>query len=337
MESIPHHGRGAVMEFQRPLMIILALLGPLYWWMRQLWFRSDEKRLRRFVRPVLWERMGIIPPSQHKISTVLFSVAIVLLALSAAGPVWGISPAYIPRGGENVVIALDVSRSMWCDDEAPSRLGRAAIEIRRLIRSMPDTRFSLVLFSGHARLAVPITMDNDFILDRIPSGPGDEIALPQGTALSNLVDVMATALPDMDLEGQVGIIFSDGGFHDYTLDDAVNEAKDRRMALITVGTGGDTPVTVPGENGPLVWQGDTVKTVLEEEWLQNLAGETGGFYTRISEAGDLSGPVRDLLGRSSAQVDAEIAGAAGARRYQYFLGAALLLILAAAALERRES
>ncbi|MCK5131454.1 MAG: VWA domain-containing protein [Candidatus Sabulitectum sp.] len=325
------------MEFQRPWMIIFALAGPLYWWLRLRWLRDDEKRLRRFVRPVLWERMGIIPPAQHRASRLLISVAIMLLSLSAAGPVWGVSAACIPSGGENVVIALDVSRSMWSDDEAPTRLGRSAIEIKRLIRSMPGTRFSLVLFSGHARLAVPITLDNDFILDRIPSGPADEVSLPQGTALSNLVDVMAAALPDMDMEGQVGIIFSDGGFHDYTLNDAINEALSRRMALVTVGTGGDSPVTVPGDNGPLVWQGDTVKTVLEEEWLQKLAVETGGFYTRVSEAGDLSRPVNELLHRSFAQADAEIAGAAGARRYQYFLGAALLLMVIAAGIERRES
>ncbi len=194
-----------------------------------------------------------------------------------------------------------------------------------------------MLFSGHSRLAVPITLDNDFILARIPSGPSNGVSLPQGTSLSNLVDVMATALPEMDMEGRVGIIFSDGGFHDYTLNEAIDEAVERRMALITVGSGGDTPVTVPGDNGPLIWQGDTVKTVLEEDGLQDLAEGTGGFYTRISEAGDLSQPVKEMLHRSSAQADADIAGAAGARRFQYFLGAALLLMLIAVAIERRES
>ena len=325
------------MEFQKPWLILLALIAPLYWWLRLRWLREDEKRLRRFVRPVLWERVGIEPPSQHTFTRVLISIALACFAVAAAGPVWGKSEAYIPRGGENVVIALDVSRSMWCDDEAPTRLGRAALEIRRLIESMPDTRFSLVVFSGRARLAVPITLDTEFILDKIPSNPSDDTSLPQGTTLSNLVDVMVTALPDMDLEGQVGIIFSDGGFHDYTLNEAVNEALDRRISLVTVGVGGDTPVTVPGDNGPLVWQGDTIKTVLEDEVLRTLAEETGGFYTRISEAGDLSEPLRELLSRSSADVDADIAGASGARRFQYFLAAGILLLLAAVWLEGRES
>ncbi len=125
------------MEFQRPWMIIFALMGPLYWWLRLHWLRDDEKRLRRFVRPVLWERVNITPPAQHKLSRLLISSAIVLFAFAVAGPVWGTSEAYIPSSGENIVIALDVSRSMWSDDEAPTRLGRSAIEIRRLINSMP--------------------------------------------------------------------------------------------------------------------------------------------------------------------------------------------------------
>ncbi len=155
--------------------------------------------------------------------------------------------------------------------------------------------------------------------------------------MSNLVDVMVTALPDMELEGQVGVIFSDGGFHDHTLSRAVQDAQDRNIALVTVGTGGDSPVMVPGDNGPLVWQGDTVRTALEEEWLETLATETGGFYTRVSKAGDLSLPIRELLRRSSSEADADIAGATGARRYQLFLGAGIALALVALLLERRGS
>ena len=325
------------MEFQRPWMILLALAGPLYWWFRLHWLREEEKRLRRFVRPILWERVGISPPPQHTVSRLLYSVSIVLLALAAAGPTWGSSPAYIPSGGANIVIGLDVSRSMWSDDESPTRLGRATIEIKRLIEAMPNTRFSLVLFTDHARLAVPITLDNQYILDRIPTGPSDDTGLTEGTAVSNLVDVMATALPDMDLESQVGIIFSDGGFHDYSVNDAINEANEKRMALITIGVGGDTPVMVPGDNGPIVWEGDTVQTILEEAPLKELAEATGGFYARIAEIGDLSNPVNTLLERSSAETDTEIAGASGARRFQYFIGLALLLICTGFLFERREA
>ncbi len=323
------------MEFQRPWMILLTLAGPLYWWFRLHWLREEEKKLRRFVRPILWERVGILPPAQHNVSRLLYSISIVLLTLAAAGPTWGSSSAYIPSGGANIVIGLDVSKSMWSDDESPTRLGRATIEIKRLIEAMPGTRFSLVLFTDHARLAVPITLDNQYILDRIPTGPSDDTGLTEGTAVSNLVDVMATALPDMDMESQVGIIFSDGGFHDYSISNAISEANDKRMALVTIGVGGDTPVMVPGDNGPIVWDGDTIKTILEEAPLIELAEATGGFYARVAEIGDLSNPVNTLLERSSSEANTEIAGASGARRFQYFIGLALLLICIGFIFERR--
>jgi len=323
------------MEFQRPWMILLTLAGPLYWWFRLHWLREEEKKLRRFVRPILWERVGILPPAQHNVSRLLYSISIVLLTLAAAGPTWGSSSAYIPSGGANIVIGLDVSKSMWSDDESPTRLGRATIEIKRLIEAMPGTRFSLVLFTDYARLAVPITLDNQYILDRIPTGPSDDTGLTEGTAVSNLVDVMATALPDMDMESQVGIIFSDGGFHDYSISNAISEANDKRMALVTIGVGGDTPVMVPGDNGPIVWNGDTIKTILEEAPLIELAEATGGFYARVAEIGDLSNPVNTLLERSSSEANTEIAGASGARRFQYFIGLALLLICIGFIFERR--
>ncbi len=323
------------MEFQRPWMILLTLAGPLYWWFRLHWLREEEKKLRRFVRPILWERVGILPPAQHNVSRLLYSISIVLLTLAAAGPTWGSSSAYIPSGGANIVIGLDVSKSMWSDDESPTRLGRATIEIKRLIEAMPGTRFSLVLFTDHARLAVPITLDNQYILDRIPTGPSDDTGLTEGTAVSNLVDVMATALPDMDMESQVGIIFSDGGFHDYSISNAISEANDKRMALVTIGVGGDTPVMVPGDNGPIIWDGDTIKTILEEAPLIELAEATGGFYARVAEIGDLSNPVNTLLERSSSEANTEIAGASGARRFQYFIGLALLLICIGFIFERR--
>lgn len=326
-----------MIDFQRPVMLVFALLAPLYWWLRLRWHKDDEKRLRRFVRPVLWERVGIHPPSGHKASRLLLSLATVLFAAALAGPVWGTADAFIPSVGANVVVALDVSRSMLCDDESPNRLGRAAAEIQKLVESMPGTRFSLVLFSGHSRLAVPITLDAEYIVSRIPKSSRDDLALPEGTNLSNLVDVMVTALPNMELEGRVGIIFSDGGFHDHSVPRAVSNARSGGLALVTVGMGGDTPVTVPGNTGPLVWQGDTVRTVLEEGSLMELARGTGGFYTRIAEAGDLSTPVEEMLRRSTDTVEEQLAGSTGARRYQYFLGAGLILAMLALFLERRES
>ncbi len=324
------------MTFERPMLLLLLAVVPLWHRLRGVWLADEENRLKRFVRPVLWERVGIEPPPRRLLTRWLWTAALLLLLFSLAGPVWGRDEAFIPAGGRNVAIALDVSRSMSCDDEIPTRLGRASAEVRRLVRAMPDTRFCLILFSGQTRLAVPITLDSDFLFSRLPNSGDDPVFLSPGTSLGSLVSVMADALPGENLEARVGIIFSDGGFHDLNIQGSIEEARDREIALVAVGLGGDTPAAVPdGRGGVTVFQGDTVRTVLEEAPLRRLAEGTGGFYTRISEAGNLAEPVRTLLAVTSREAGLQSAGAGPGRRYQYFLGGALLLIAAALVLERR--
>ena len=324
------------MTFERPILLLLLVIAPVWHWLRASWLADEEERLKRFVRPVLWERVGIEPPPRRLLTRWLWTIGLLLAAFALAGPTWGRDEAFIPVGGRNIAVALDVSRSMACDDEVPTRLGRAAAEIRRLVAGMPDTRFSLILFSGQSRLAVPITLDTDFLLSRLPMSSDEPVFLPAGTSMGNLVEVMADALPGEDLESRVGIILSDGGFHDLNIESAIETAQGRGMALVTVGVGGDTPVTVPdGRGGVIVYQGDTVRTTLEEENLERLAEATGGFYTRISEAGDLSEPITRLLENSSREARLQSANIGPGRRYQLFLGGALLLICAALVLERR--
>jgi Ca-activated chloride channel family protein len=324
------------MTFERPVLLLLLVVAPVVHWLRGAWLADEEKRLKRFVRPVLWEKVGIEPPPGRLLTRWLWTLGLLMAFFALAGPTWGRDGAFIPVGGRNVAIALDVSRSMACEDEAPSRLARAAAEIRRLVRAMPGTRFSLVLYSGQSRLAVPITVDSDYFFSRLPMGIDDPTHLPPGTSMGNLVEVMAQALPGADLESRVGIIFSDGGFHDMSVHRSIEQARNRGMALVTIGVGGDTPVTIPDHRGGvLVFQGDTVRTVLEEDALIQLAEGTGGFYSRISEVGDLTVPLNSLLDMSSMEARLQAANVGPGRRYQIFLGASLLFICAALILERR--
>lgn len=335
MEGLEDHGERG-MTFERPYLLLLLLLVPVFHWLRVTWISGEEKRLKRLVRPVLWGRVGIEPPPRRTLTRWLWSAGLLMAFFSLSGPTWGRGEAFIPAGGRNVAIALDVSRSMASDDEVPSRLGRASAEIQRLVRAMPGTRFSLILFSGQARLAVPITLDSDYLFSRLPMGWEEPTYLAPGTNLGDLVAVMGDALPGPGLESRVGVIFSDGGFHDYGVERSVEEARRRNMALVTVGLGGDSPVTIPDHRGGvLLFQGDTVRTVLEEESLIRLAQGTGGFYTRVSEAGDLTGALNRLLESTSMEARLQAANTGPGRRYQLFLGAALLLICSALILEGR--
>jgi Ca-activated chloride channel homolog len=325
------------MGFERPLLLALLLLAPLHWWLRTRWLELEMKRLRTFVRPVLWDRVCIEPPPSRLLSRSLWTAGLASLALAMAGPTWGTTGALSSTGGKNLVIALDVSQSMGSLDEMPSRLGRAAVEIARLAGELDDVRMALVIFSGTPRLAVPITMDSGFLISRIPTDPWSASDIAPGTRLEDVVQTMLSALPQMDLEARLGIIFSDGGFHDYSVAGAVDAASSGGMRLISVGMGGPLEVTVPGRDGSiLVNAGDTVRTALDPSAMRELAEGTGGAYLALSDTDDLPGLVRGYLDQL-AESNSELAagGSTSARRYQIFLGGAVMLFLCAVIMERR--
>ncbi len=326
------------MGFQYPFYLLLLLFIPLYWWLRVKWHNTELKVLRVFVRPVLWERVRINPPPSRLLSRILWISALALSITALSSPTWGRSSAIISTGSKNLVIALDVSQSMASMDEMPSRIARAASEIRKLADKLDDVRIALVIFSGSSRLASPLTLDREYLLDRLPDNVWSNPDIIPGTQLSDMVKLMVSALPEMDLEASLGIIFSDGGFHDYAIESASEEANRHGMNLITVGVGGPIEVPIPREAGGLLLdaEGDTVRTSLEEESLMELAENTGGFYVPLSGTDDLNSIVNAFLDHISAE-NSELAtgGSTTTRRYQYFLLTALLLFSAAIILERR--
>ncbi|MCK5115163.1 MAG: VWA domain-containing protein [Candidatus Aegiribacteria sp.] len=326
------------MAFQYPFLLLLLLVIPLYWWLRVKWHNTEIKLLRLFVRPVLWERVRITPPPSRFLSRILWTTAMALSITALSSPTWGTSSAIISTGSKNLVIALDVSQSMASMDEMPSRIARAASAIRRLAEELHDVRIALVIFSGSSRLASPLTLDREFLISRLPENTWSNSDIIPGTRLSDTVKLMISTLPEMDLEASLGIIFSDGGFHDYATESAAAEARRHGMNLVTVGVGGPIEVPIPAEEGGLLLDasGDTVRTSLEEGSLQELAENTGGVYVRLSGTDDLISITKAFLEHISAE-NSELAtgGSANTRRYQYFLLPALLLFAAAVILERR--
>ena len=323
-------------SFEHPWLLLGLLAVPLLLVVRVFAARAERKRMRRFVRPALWRKVGVRPATRRPLSTALWLASVAASVLAMAGPLWGLGETVSPLGGRNLVVAMDVSASMASRDEVPSRLGRAAAVVRRLADRMPDTRIALVLFADRARLAVPLTMDREFLFGRLPGSPYEVGDLPPGTRLRNLVDVMAAVVPDMDLESSAGLILSDGGFHDYSTVSAAHSASERALTVSSVGLGGADPVPVPDGRGGVLTdaQGDTVRTGLDAEPLRELARSTGGIYLEASEADQLAAGLRGIMDSGGPR---RVSGAAlaPARRFHLFLLAGVLLAAAAWGAERR--
>ncbi len=323
-------------SFEHPWFLLGLLAVPVLAVLRIFAARAERKRIRRFVRPSLWTKVGIRPASGRPLSTVLWLASVTAAVLALAGPLWGQGETVSPRGGRNLVVALDASASMASRDEIPTRLGRASAAVRSLAARLPDTRIALVLFADRARLAVPLTMDREFLFSRLPSSPYEVADLPPGTRLSNLVDIMTAVVPDMELESSAGLILSDGGFHDYSTASSAHRASQRHLPISAVGLGGADSVPVPDGRGGVLTEaeGDTVLTAINPEPLRRLALGTGGLYLEASSGDDLTDGLEEVMDRSGLR---NVSGSAlaPARRFHLFLLASVLLGAGAWTAERR--
>jgi Ca-activated chloride channel family protein len=268
------------------------------------------------------------------------SLGLTVLVVGIAGPQWGRDWSQAVAPGRDLVVVLDLSRSMFA--EQPSRLQRAKqalADLSRALEARGGHRVGLVVFAAHARVACPLTHDYDhfrevvegFGADRLPpdiaATDDDESGTRIGAGLRAAVELHEPRFAGY----QDILLLSDGDdpARDGEWRLPAAEARARGIPVHTVGIGDpDEDGTVPTADGtPLEHDGQAVKTRLREEPLRDIAEMTEGTYipahTRTLPLGRLfrerieSRPVRD---------DAEDALPQYRQHYPWFLGGALLLL-----------
>ncbi|MBV9962111.1 MAG: VWA domain-containing protein, partial [Parafilimonas sp.] len=113
------------------------------------------------------------------------------------------------KAGIDVMIALDVSKSMWAEDTKPSRLDAAKQFISSLIDRMDDNRVGLVLFAGRAFLQMPLT--SDFTVAKLYVTNASPDAVPmQGTVVGDALQLCENSLDTKQKKYKAVVLISDG-------------------------------------------------------------------------------------------------------------------------------
>jgi len=214
----------------------------------------------------------------------LLGVVLMLLAcVGLDGPTAVGAPAW---KGLDLVVCLDVSRSMLARDVTPDRLGRAKREIAALAEHAAGDRIGLVLFAGEARLRVPRTRDGASLAEMAArAGPWD--VGRGGTDLASAVTVALGALKGREGQGAI-VILSDGGDFDPTsMATAVGALRRDGVAVFALGLGSARGAKIPTERGAFVTDaaGEDVVTALNATGLRRLADATGGSYQAQADGG----------------------------------------------------
>ena len=320
------------MRFANPMFLILAAIVPvagLFW----AFLRARrEKALARIT-------LNVPKSSSGGLQMALVVAGLALALFAAARPQWGRTTEKVVERSRNVVVAIDVSRSMLAQDVRPNRLERAKADVADLIDSLDGDRCALVAFRRTGIVICPLTTDHGYLrgaLEQLTpeSAPRGETDL--GSAIRASLDALDPAADDHNAI----ILISDGG--DLRGEAIANSelAKKRGIPIFTVGIGDPKRgAAIPSEDGrgEQKFQGQTVKVKLEETALKKIAETSKGRYVPLATAGTaettLGAIYRRFLRQVAAKEQNEEAERA-AERYQLFLIPGLALLIAGAALSK---
>jgi Ca-activated chloride channel family protein len=216
--------------------------------------------------------------------------AIACLVLALTQPQWGKRWQDVPRRGRDLMILLDVSRSMLAEDVVPNRLERAKIDIKDLVRVLHQEgghRLGLVVFAGRASLQCPLTLDYAFFLQKLNEVGPDTVGRG-GTLIGDAIRQALHAFGTLDLHYKDIILITDGEDHDSFPLEAAKAAAAQQVSIYTIGFGDpNAGARIPvhqGQNEPtyMRYQGQEVRSRMQERLLLDMAQLTGGAYVPAS-------------------------------------------------------
>ncbi len=326
------------MQFDLPLVLWLApvLAGVVLG--LSLWARAVRVRHARRWSRALWRRAR----RAGRYGGALLALAAGMAVIGVAGPRWGSRVVTAESKALNVVLAVDVSRSMLAEDVTPSRLERAKEQARRLVYQLRGDRIGLVAFAGQSFILSPLTVDAG-ALNLLIDALDPDLTSAGGTELGRVLAQGRDLLfPGESVADRVLIVFTDGEAHDSV--PAIRAAAERLrrdgVRLVLVAQGGEEPVTIPvrDPDGVVIGPqrdpaGDIVRTSRRSDVLEAVADEAHGVVVP-AELGDQSGAVRDLIDgykrspQATSTADQDISRA-------WILGLVAAILLLAHSLTRR--
>ena len=272
--------------------------------------------------------------------TWLFAIGLFAALVGAARPQWGTREETVYQRGRDLMVALDVSRSMLANDVHPNRLQRAKVDLMDLVRELRGDRVGLLAFRQKGAMLCPLTTDYAYFRQALEAaGPW---SAPKGE--TDIGDAIAKALDGF--ENSPGahkaiVLISDGEDLSGRALDAADTAVERGVPIFTVGLGDRRGSRIPdndSNDGFVRYRGNEVVTKLDNRTLLAIARKTGGAYIPLEMASTASTTLgilyRDHLRKLGVEDQEEMLRRRRIERYQLFLFPGVLCLMAGCFLSR---
>jgi len=293
----------------------------------------------RLCSPLLLRRSMLVRPGVRRWKMLCVLLGLALTAIACAGPQWGADRNAQFRKGRDVVLVLDLSRSMSA--EQPSRQTRAIGALRQMADAFENhggNRVAFVAFAAQARLFFPFTQDCDHLrhtLAQIEADDYPRLSDKNPVSGTRIGAALKLAVDSCDLERThrpIIVLLSDG---DDPADDdewleGVNATVARKIPIHVVGVGNPLKAeTIPIGRELLQFDGEIVRTKLDEPRMREIARRTEGEYlAAYREVVPLGAFVLNLLDADEFRHDSTSASLPTYQlRYAWFLLPAAILFM----------
>ena len=320
-------------EHPERLWLLFVLLPiNILWVKNRIW---KNKAIKKFANLSTLSRIfNGFSNNRSTIKYFLFRLSIGLLVIASANPQYGENERTIESKGIDIMIALDISKSMMAEDitQGYNRLDVAKLAIGRLFNQLRGDHIGIVVFAGEAYKQLPLTPDYQ-VAQLFLKSIGTDMISSQGTDIGNAIELSMSSFNSDRKTNKAIVIISDGEDHEEMAINAAKEANNEGVVICTVGMGSDKGVPIPViRNGKKVGikkdnDEETVLTKLNEDNLIQIAQAGNGTYTRTNGLSLDLRKIVDRIGKIEKTTLKKDRYSTYDDQFQWFLIPALILLL----------
>ena len=312
------------------LLFLLPILAVLFLYV-EFWKRKKQKEFGdlELVKKLSPEKSNFKPAL--KFGVVLLGIAMLVLGL--VNPKIGTKVEKVKREGIDIVFAIDVSKSMLCEDIAPNRLEKSKQVVSQIINNLGSDRIGIIAYAGSAFPVLPITTDYNVAKMFLQSMTPDMVS-SQGSNLDEAIKLSEKYFEGSPNTSKLMIMITDGEDHSEGAESAAAEAKKIGMKIITIGVGTTAGGPIPNKKNGVIESfhrdkstGEVVVTKLRPEALEAIAKAAKGGYINGNNTKEAVSFIKKSLNNiQKTEFDAtEVANFQA--QFQWFLGIGFFLLL----------
>lgn len=323
---------GALTNWWAVLILGVCAGGSLLIWSR------ERARLRRLISPEYLEsRYSSFAPKKHTIRLILQLGGYFCIAIAFLQPQWGMREQVIEQSGRDVLVLLDISRSMYAQDFKPNRLELMKNKIRQLTGKLSFERVGLILFSGTAFVQCPLTSDYKAFLMFLSQVTPESLSSGTTSLRAPLVEAARVFSRSKGRKHKLVVLVTDGEEFVSDIRELGVLAQQEKMTLYAWGVGSEfgAPVPVVSVDGQITGyekdeSGGAVMTRLNSSLLRELAQAANGAYIEARyDMSDISEIVTYLGRHERESFDEQRSVSRFEDQYQWFVGSASIFLLLA--------